>query len=84
VIVPAGKFRLIRGKQCSFDHTERYECQHKDDEKEHDTSMLETFSSNNLDAIKQPVGCQVEYCSNKRVVDDFQDYSRNCAGIPII
>lgn len=69
-----GDFRSIRSKQHGFDRTERDECQHQNDEKKHDAAVLEALTAINLDAIEQPVGCQIEYCGNQSVIDDFQDY----------
>jgi hypothetical protein len=67
-------FHLLGGKQYGFYYTERDECQHQYDEEEHDAAVFEARPANDLDAIEQPVGCQVEHGGNQRVVDDFQDF----------
>ncbi len=73
-IIQSRNFQLHRGKHKGSDQTERDERQHQNDEKEHDAAIFETLTSNDLDAVEQPVGRQVENGGHQSVVNDFQDY----------
>jgi hypothetical protein len=69
----SGSF-LFRGLYKIIYQAERDKCQRQDDQKEDEaaqTAILETLPARDFDAIKYPVGNEVEAASDQCVVNDF-------------
>jgi hypothetical protein len=65
---------LFRGISEKIDKAERDKCQHQNNHKENKTAydaILKTFSARDFDAIKYPVGHEVEAAGDQCVVNDF-------------